>query len=279
MKRLIALLIVLLLSACGTPQPSEPAAAEPVVAEPVVEAQPVQEEQAPATEDDTAERLAEEQEQKIIEVISQPQNLTARERKTIAGEMFDIFNTLDSYKFKSLKGTFFVRGDKARILLRNPVTMRGVMQGTTRYSEVLIDEVILDRAKKEAVGYCFGETEQTRNECGALEIFDTAFNISYSDFYIKMPDDWLKEYLNVPAVDEEYEKYFVNSVETVRVKFKDGVEMFFFPRAGLPIKVVKSKLDSYEYDNLVPNQARPEDVIHRSRESIPATESFYKQIY
>ncbi|MEM4247278.1 MAG: hypothetical protein QXR48_01785 [Candidatus Woesearchaeota archaeon] len=283
MKKFLALFTLLMLAACTAETPIEPALPQPAVqpeaVEPVAETQEPEEHQAPVLEDDTAKRLAQEQAEKIAESLEHIQTFPTRERKTIVGEMADVYNTLDSYKFKTSKGTFYVRGNKVRVLLRTPIIKRGIMQGTTRYSEIVVDEVILDRFRKEATGYCFGITEETRNECGTLKIFDTAFNLSYDEVAEKMPDDWLKEYLNVPPVEEEHEKYFLNGIETIRVRFKDGVEMYFSPRAGLPIKVVKGPLDRYEYDNLVPNQVRPEDVIHRSREEIPATELFYKQIY
>ncbi|MEM4240103.1 MAG: hypothetical protein QXM31_03550 [Candidatus Woesearchaeota archaeon] len=284
MRKFIALLVLLMLAACASEKPIEPAApaepaAQPAQAEAVAPEPAAEEEARPAPADGLAERLAREQAEKIAESIEHVQKLPLRERKTIVSEMMDVYSTLDSYKFKSSVGTFFVRGNKVRIILRTPINKRIFTQGSTRYPEIFVDEVILDRVRKEATGYCFGFTEKVTNECANLKLFDTPFNLSYDEIAVKMPDEWLAEYLHAEAVEEEHEKYFINSIETIRVRFKDGTEMYFFPRAGLPVKVVKGPLELFEYENIVPNQARPEDVIHRSRESIPATELFYKQIY
>lgn len=297
MKKLIALFILLMLIGCSAPKSTEQLN-ETVVAEPseqVAVAEPSEqvaepdsgaseqaekEERKQVLDDSLKEKVIQEQEQKIIETLENPPALPQRNRTTIAGEMWQVFSGIASYKFKTTTGTYYSRGDKVRAILRNPATKRGIIQNGRLYDEIIIDEVILDRAGKTAMGYCFGYTELTRSNCASLKIDDkTGFNVSYDEFAIKMPDEWTRDYMTEKVSEEEHEKYFLESIETIRAKFSDGVEIYFNPLAGLPIKIIKGPLETIKFDGLTINQARPEDVIHRSRSEIPQTEAFYKQIY
>ncbi len=287
MKRLFALLVLLVLASCAAPTeptvPSEPVAvpisepAEPAIA-PVPE--PVQEPAVqPKPADDTAKRLAEEQEQKIIEAISQPPHLPLRNRTTIVGDMWTVFQGLESYHYKSPRGLFLARGDKLRYLPLKQIHLVEVVYDGKKYNDVFIDEIIFDRAKKTATGYCAGYVSDTAKQCITLGLADIPFTLLYDQYYQKTPEDWSQEYMNKPAVDEEYGKYFIKGVETVRVKFEDGTEMYFLPAVGLPLKIVQGPLEVTEFDNMLANRVRPEDVIHRSKSAIPAEDAFYRQIY
>ena len=290
MKRIIALFVLLLLIGCSAPKPVEQLNETPIVApsETVVVAEPdsgaderaEKQERKQVLDDSLKEKVIQEQEKRIVEAVQNPPPLPQRNRTTVAGEMWKTFSGIDSYKFKTFTGAYYVRGDKVRIVLRSPITKRGVTQNGKNYPEIIVDEVILDRTARSAIGYCFGITEQTRNNCANLELSDsTGFSLPYEEFAIKMPEDWVKEYMTEKVTEEESQKYFLGTIETTKVKFNDGVEMYFYPKAGLPIKIIKGPQEMIVFDSLIPNQARPEDVIHRARNSIPPTELFYAQIY
>lgn len=288
MRKLLALFVLLMLVACGAPKEQAPAVpnetvTEPVVAAPseqvVVDRGQVQVERQQAFDDGVKEKVIKAEEERIVEAITHPEPLPQRNKTTVVGDMMNTYKTIDSYQFKTSKGTFYVRGDKIRYLPRTAINKRNIVLSEVKYSEIFVDELIFDRTDKTATGYCFGFSDEVRRECDSLKLMDKAFNLSYDEFVIKMPDDWLTEYLRLSVGDEEHGKYFLNSVETTRVVFKDGIEMFFFPDAGLPIRVVKGPLEMYAFDNLVINRVRPEDVIHRSRDQISPNEAFYKPIY
>jgi hypothetical protein len=284
MKKLLALLMLLILAACSAPTPSEPAAApEPVAAAPseptAEERQDVIIERQQALNDETKEAVIEAEEQRIAEAVAKPQALPPRPRTTIMDNLLATYNSIDSYQFKTEKGTYYVRGDKARFLPRNVINKRNFVQNDVKYPEVFIDEIVFDRADKNAIGYCFGFEDNVRRDCQNLELVDKGFFLPYNETMPMLPDDWLKNYAKIAVGDEQEEKYFLNSIETTRIAFKDGVVMFFFPAAGVPIKVVKGPLESFTFENLVINRVRPEDVIHRTRDQISPNEVFYKPIY
>ncbi len=298
MKRIFALIMLLVLASCAAPTeptapsepvavpPSEPTAPSEPVAVPPSEpaAVPVVE---PAEEpviaakpaDDLAERLAEEQEQKIIEALSQPQHLPLRNRTTIVADMWAVYKKLDSYHYKSPKGLVLIRGDKLRYLPVKQIHLVNVVYDGKTYNDVFIDEIIFDRAKKTATGYCSGYVSDIAKQCITLGLSEVPFTLLYDQYRPKTPDDWSQEYMSQTVIDEEHGKYFIKGVETVRVKFGDGTEMYFNPSVGLPVKIVKGPLEITEYDGLIPNRVRPEDVVHRLRSSIPPMDAFYRQIY
>ncbi|MEM2916087.1 MAG: hypothetical protein QXT19_01900 [Candidatus Woesearchaeota archaeon] len=284
MKRIFMLLVLLVLASCV---PAEPTAPSEPVAVPVSE--PAEPAVAPAEEpvpepaakpaDDLAERLAKEQEQKIIEALSQPQHLPLRNRTTIVGDMWAVYQTLDSYHYKSPRGLVLIRGDKLRYLPVRQIHLVDVVYDGKKYNDVFIDEIIFDRAKRTATGYCSGYISDIAKQCITLGLSEVPFALPYDQHRPKTPDDWAQEYMNKPVVNEEYGKYFINGVETVRVKFEDGTEMYFQPSVGLPVKIVKGPLEVTEFDGIIPNRVRPEDVVHRLRSSIPPMDAFYRQIY
>jgi len=287
MKRLLALLLLIFLAACaaqpgtlderGQAPPAEPA----VIVEPAAEPEPaVTVEPGPAMpEDDLAERLAKEQEEKILESLETVPKVETRERTTIAEQMYQTYLNLDSHKFNTPEGLWMVRGDKAKLVPRTAIRLINVKAGEKTYRDVYIDEIIFDRDDKTAVGYCAGFDEDVNMQCAHFELYDIQFQLTYSTYMRKLSDDWLKEYLTKTPSNEEYEKYYIDNVETVRVHYPDNVEMYFNPRAGLPTLVVFGQLDRTKYDDLVINQVRPEDVIHRSKKDIPPEEQFKSTIY
>jgi hypothetical protein len=261
---------------------SETASAEPVAAEPVVltAAEELEEETTlPVLEDDTAERLAREQAAKIAEELNTVTKAEPGDRVTFVEQMLEHYNNLDSYQFKTERGTFYARGDKVRVLLNDPVIKYNVVRGNTTYRQVYMDELIFDRDDKTATGYCAGITEAVNRYCAQLSLHDLDFPLAFSEHWTKMPDEWVREYSSQMSADEEYEKYYIDNRETARITFKDGTEMYFLEKGGVPMKIVKVPLTRVTYDSLVINSVRPEDVLHRSKLDIPAMESFYKPIY
>lgn len=279
MKKLLALLLLFVLVACTAKQ------AMPEQKTP--EATPVAPEAAPAAPeavpdqmpDDTAARLAREQEERIIEAVSHPPKVPQREKSSIVKQMLAAFSIIESYQFKTPQGVYYVRGDNVRFLPFNAIRKSGVWQGTVRYPEIYIDEVIVDRETKTATGYCTGVASDAEHHCVGLKLYEIPFSLNYTEVAPKLPQDWAEEYLTAEVIDEEYQKYYIKSIETVRVRFKDGTEMYFLQKAGLPIRIVKGPLELYAFDDLVINQARPEDVMHRSRSEIPQEELFYRPRY
>jgi hypothetical protein len=281
MKHILALIVLMIIAAgCVAEQQAVPAEIPP--AEPVPAAVPVPEpaaeERPPAADDGTAERLAREQEERILETLEQPPKLAPRDRTTIVEQMWETYSALDSYQFRSAKGMWYVRGEKVRFLPVDAVMKSDVMLNNKMYRQVLLDELVFDTEERTLTGYCFGFEESVNNQCANLELHDIAFPLTYGEFMIKLPHEWAREYLTKTPIAEEHEKYYVKNIETIRVRFEDGTEMYFFARAGLPVKIVRGT-EITSYDGLVVNQVRPEDVIHRSKKDIPASEAFSRTPY
>jgi len=289
MKKLLAMLVLLtVLAACNQQQqldkradvPAAEPAAEPavVVQEPepavIVETPEEDAEEPPVLDDGTAERLAQEQADKIAESLETVPKATPSDRTTVVEQMYETYQGLKSYQFRTFEGTYFVRGEKVRMIPRNAIRMLKVTFNGKEYRDVYIDEITFDREEKIATGYCFGFEEDVNRQCAHFELHDIPFPLVYTAHMRKLPDEWVKEYLNKVPVNEEYEKYYVNDMETTRVYFPDGIQMFFNPRAGLPVWVLFPNDEKTVYEDIVINRARPEDVIHRSRKDIPQTELF-----
>jgi hypothetical protein len=296
MKQLIAAVVLaLFLISCTAPQASLPEQREdkkamaPAEGElPAEEPEPAVDEQAeseeerrPSLKDDTADRLAAEQAAKIEESLGTVQKVEPRDRVTGIERMQETFKGIASYQFKTAKGKYFVRGEKVKFLPSDPVMKTNVKKGETLYRQVYLDEIILDVQEKIATGYCIGAEDDTSSQCAQLKLHDIAFPLPFDEYIIKLPQDWLLEYVDDVPVVEDHEKYYVKGLQTTLLKFKDGTELYFFPKAGLPVQVVPlgDALKKRSYEDLVVNQVNPEDVIHRSRADIPAYEAFYKPAY
>jgi hypothetical protein len=294
MKKALALIVLLtILAACNQQQLLEKRADEPA-AEPtpepaviaqtpepavIVETPEEEAEELPVLDDGTAERLAQEQAEKVSQSLETVPKATPTDRTTIVEQMYETYKGLESYQVKTFEGAYFVRGEKVRFLPRNAIRMLKVTFNGKDYRDVYIDEIIFDREEKMATGYCFGYEEDTNQQCAHFELYDLPFPLVYTEHMRKLPDEWVREYLNKVPTNEEYEKYYVNDMETTRVHFPDGVQMFFNPRAGLPVWVLFPNDEKTVYDDMVINRVRPEDVIHRSRKDIPPAELFHRTNY
>jgi hypothetical protein len=284
MKRFLAFLVLLAMVSCAVPQAPPKAAPEPT-AQPVQEVPPAEEaiadepEPSSPPEDDLAERLAQEQAEKIAEQLETPPKLEPRQRTTIGQQMWDIYSGIDSYQFKALTGAWFVRGEKVKYIPYKAIRLRDITIQGKLYRDAYADEIIFDRNDMTATAYCTGHDENIRQPCANLDITDKPFLLPYEPNMIKLPDNWLKEYKDKQPTLEEYEKYYVKNVLTTKAVYSDGVELYFFPKAGIPLQVVEGPLRKTVYDDIVVNQVRPEDVIHRSRSEIPEGELYFRQKY
>lgn len=296
MKQLIiAIVLALFLMSCTAPQtglPEQredgkvmaPAEGELPAEEPeqaIDEQVESEEERRPSLQDDTAERLAAEQAAKIEESLGTVQKVEPRDRVTGIERMYETFKGISSYQFKTAKGKYFVRGEKVKFLPSDPFMRTNVQKGDKLYRQIYIDEIIMDVPEKLATGYCIGVEDDTSSQCSQLELDDIAFSLPFDDHIIKLPQDWLKEYLNQVPTVEDAEKYYIKGLQTTLLSFNDKTELYFFPKAGLPVQVIPKgdALKKQVYDDIVVNQVNPEDVIHRSRADIPAYEAFYKPKY
>jgi hypothetical protein len=284
MRKFLAFLVLLAMISCTVPQAPPEAAPEPI-AQPIEEAQEAPEElvaeeppRAPPA-DGLAERLAQEQAEKIAKQLETVTKVEPRQRTTIGQQMWDVYSGIDSYQFKALTGAWFVRGEKVKFIPYNAIRLRDITIHGKLYRDAYADEIIFDREEKIATGYCTGNDENIRQPCANLDITDKPFPLPYEPNMIKLPDDWLKEYRERQPTLEEYEKYYVKNVLTTKAVYSDGVELYFFPKAGIPLQVVEGPLKKTVYDDIVINQVRPEDVIHRSRSEIPEGEIYYRPKY
>ena len=230
-------------------------------------------------EDDTAERLAQEQAEIIEEAIATPLKLQPGDRTSIVEQMYETYQQLESYQFKTFRGSWYIRGDKARLLPFDPIRFNRVQEGKNFFREIFIDEILFDLRGRTATGYCAGIDGTANRQCAALELYEVPFTLNYGEHMITLPHVWVEERLGEVPDREEHNKYTVQGIQTIRVTFQDGTEYYFYPRAGLPLRVVKGIHDKVIFDRLVINQVRPEDVIHRAKEQIPPEEAFFRATY
>ncbi len=296
MKQLIAAIVLaLFLISCTAPQSALDERAEEKVMAPAEGETPAEEPEAPVADeqveseeerrpslnDDLAERLAAEQAAKIEESLGTVQKVEPRDRVTGIERMYETFKGIASYQFKTAKGKYFVRGEKVKFLPSDPFMKTNVQKGDKLYRQIYIDEIIMDVPERLATGYCIGVEDDTSSQCAQLGLDDIAFSLPFDEYKTKLPQDWVVEYLNQVPTVEDAEKYYVKGLLTTLLRFTDNTEMYFFPKAGLPVQVVPKgdPLKKQVYDDIVVNQVNPEDVIHRSRADIPAYEAFYKPNY
>jgi hypothetical protein len=286
MKKIIALIFLLILASCTAQAPKlDERAVQPEQTTEATQTEEITEtsvEEPPEpvpVDDGTAERLAQEQAERIIESIETVQKLPPRDRTTIVEQMWQAFSGIDSYQYRSPKGVYYVRGTKIKLWPYEPIIKRNVQAEDKIIKEAYIDEIFIDRQTQKATGYCTGRLVDAKAHCADNQLFDVPFSIPYSEVNTKLPEDWLKEYVNQMPVDEEPDKYTIKNILTTRVVFSDEVEMYFFTKAGLPIQIIKSRLERINYDDLVINRVRPEDIIHRTKAEIPPEEPFYRPQY
>ena len=288
MKKYLLFVVLLLMISCtarqlALDQRSPEDAAEVLSAENAtpavtVESPPEARETMPAPSDeDLRQKVIAQQEQRIEESLAHPEKFAPRNHTNEVGELIEAAEpSLQSYQFRTSKGTFYVRGGVVRYLLLSPILKHNVARDSVNYTELYLDEIIVDRNAKTAKAYCFGFTDTTRKQCARLQLADIDFDMQYDVANPKLPEDWAREFASKEVTASDEQKYYLNSIETTRLQFPNGGELYMLPKAGLPIKVVVSPLEGYTFDNFVINQVRPEDITHRSKTDIPPQEAFYK---
>lgn len=280
-KFLVMLIFLVFLAACQQKAmigERAPGATPEEKIESVAPTTPAEEEKIVMPQDDLAERLAQEQAERIADALENPPKLEPRDRETFVEQMWKAYSLLESYKFRNAQGSWYIRGEKVKFLPVSPLILYDVKRGEKTYRQVYLDELFFDVQEKTLTAYCFGFSESVNRQCAGLELYDLPFSLPYEQHMIKLPHDWVKEFMNKIPVNEEHEKYYVKNIETTRLKFEDGTEIYFFARAGLPLRIAKG-YDITNYEDVVNDQVRPEDVIHRSKKDIPAQETFYQTPY
>lgn len=230
-------------------------------------------------EDDTADRLAQQQVAIIEEIIESPPKLQPGDKTSIVEQMYENYQQLESYQFKTPLAAWFIHGDKARMLPFDPIRYTNFQEGNNFFREVFIDEVLFDLRGRTATGYCAGVDEGVNRQCAALELYEVPLTLRFGEHIIKLPHQYVEERLGEVPDREEHDKYTVQGLLTTKVTFQDGVEYFFYAKAGLPVRIASAPLKRVIFDSLVINQVRPEDVTHRSKDEIPSEEAFYQPTY
>jgi len=211
------------------------------------------------------------------------ETLSPSEKRTKMYRFLDTFaEKVKGYEFIYKKDKYFVRGKKYKIILENPVTVKHVTFGDLEKNLFYYDTIYLDRSSKKAVAYCEGHDSRMNYQCSDLEIRDLGLPVEYTDFNITLPEDWLFAYLDYEPDVLEENKYYIEGRASVYVRFEGAtdLELNFDRGSGLVMRVDRKKsgqlLERIDYENLVSNDVREVDVIHRSKDEIPSEEVFYR---
>lgn len=189
--------------------------------------------------------------------------------------------TVTGYSFKYGLNTYFSRGTKYKVILGNAVSVKDVMFGEQKKSLFYYDTIYIDRGAKTAAAYCEGHKSTINQQCDSLELYDLALILPYDSYTIKLPEDWLFEYLDTEPTLVDRNKNYIKSRITTLVKLVNGdtIDLNIDEMIGLPVRVDVKKgnvlVKRYEYEDLVSNKVRDVDVIHRSKSEIPTEEAFY----
>lgn len=290
MKLLYALLIMLVaLTACQTaqtavtPDVSEPADMPETPAAPQEIAEPAQPAQEPAEptmsepESEPMESTMESEPAQVQETITKP-----AQSRTKLYQFLDTFRErVNGYFFDYNQNRYLVRGTTYKIQLTRPVMVQNVKFGNVSKSSFTYDTVYVDRATKTAVAYCEGHDSEVNRQCERDELLDLAYPVSYSDYDITLPEDWLMTYLDSTPRHIETKKYYIKdrSATTVIIPGIPEVELNFDPSTGLVIRADLKEgnrlSQRYDYERLSTG-VREVDVIHRSKSEIPSEEVFTK---
>ncbi len=263
----------------------------------------------PAEKEDLQKQIVQDIVEVTEEPVSQPQisepeevtvseeNVTTKVKETIPTEtheeeitapaqprtrLYDYLDkfaqTVTGYSFKYGVNSYFSRGTKYKVILNNAVSAKDVMFGEEKKSLFYYDTVYIDRGSKTAIAYCEGHKSAVNSQCDSLELYDLALPVPYESYMIKLPEDWLFEYLDTePILVDKNKNYIKNRVATL-IRFSNGeiIDLNVDELIGLPLRVDIKKGDAlikrYEYEDLVSNKV---SVIHRSKSEIPTEEAFY----
>ncbi|RMD57680.1 hypothetical protein D6825_03285 [Candidatus Woesearchaeota archaeon] len=229
---------------------------------------------------DTGER---DNQSQTVQTIIEEENQQDNGEKTIPAsamnELLTVFERkVSSYSFTHNSNKYSVKGERYRIILEAPNQKHRITINGTEYDTFIYDTIYVDRTAKTALAYCEGWSSEVNTQCAKYEIYDLPFRLNFEDNDIKLPEDWLFDYLDLPPRSVSKDKYYVNGRQTWKIDF-EGAVIFFDPKTGLAIKseqIKNSKLETNTYDKLSSNTVRDIDVIHRSKSEILSQETFYK---
>ena len=294
MKWALVIIALLILAGCAAPEESEAKKlAEKLKEEAEQPAAPVQtpETQAQPTPEPTAVAIPTEipEPTAVAIPIEIPKPITQDVEETVAQpqERTEIYAFLDKfvqkvtgYQFSYKQDKYYVRGTKYKVELFRPVTQKSVTFGELKKTLFYYDTVYVDRATKKAVAYCEGHQSYLNTQCAQLEIYDLAYPVPFADYNMTLPEDWLLAYVNQEPTVLEEDKYYVNQKSVTRATFEGEnttAELNFDPVTGLVIRAdLKSggQFGRYDYEDLAANLVRDIDVMHRSKNEIPSSETF-----
>ncbi len=288
MKYLPFIFALLLLVACAEKENTAKELAEQLIQEPK-EVQPTLEPTAttvptaipaeqPAETVETPVNLPPVISKEDIEEVTEP----AQDRTKMYRFLDTFAQKVKSYEFGYKTDKYFVKGMRYKIILFKPVIVKDVTFGNLHKSFFYYDTVYVDRAMKNAFGYCEGHQSHVNTQCSQLELYDLAYPVSFKEYNITLPEDWLFAYLDKEPNQMEENKYYINGRASVLAKFTEipDVEINFDPGTGLVLRVDKKSgsqlLERHDYGDLVANKVRDVDVVHRSKDEIPPYEAFYR---
>jgi len=201
-------------------------------------------------------------------------------------KLYDFLDTfrerVNSYQFVYGSDEYFVRGDRYKIILDQPVTVSRVSFDDVDKNLFYYDTVYVDRSTKRAIAYCEGHDDQTNHQCASLELYDLTYPVAFSEYDLVLPEDWLFTYLNHEPSTVEIGKYYVKGRATTTMVFdlNPTLHLHFDRSTGLPVRADKLNgkqlLERYDYERLASNKVSDADVRHRSRDEIPSEETFFK---
>lgn len=198
--------------------------------------------------------------------------------RTIVAELFQTFTTnVSGYTFIYEKDKYVVKGNKYKIVLDEPVRIRGLSLYGERYNLFYYDTIYVNRENETAIAYCEGVNIETSTQCEQLNLYDIPYEVPFKDYTLVLPEDWLHIYMTEWPRNLARNKYYVEGREVLRFDV-NGTELYVDEKLGLPMRVDQRDtgvLHRHEYRKLSANTVRDVDVIHRNRDEIPTDEPFY----
>ncbi len=159
-----------------------------------------------------------------------------------------------SENWNVIRDQFFIKGDKIKIGLYE----------INRWNNDYFDTVYLDPATKTAEAFCENNNKERCRDN------DRKFDVSYEDFIIKTPLEWLTSIPRDAKVtgSENFDERMSVVVEYTR---DDGatVRIWIDRFSGVPVRVlifmdeVENILEQYNFKNLVINTLTSQDVVHQ----------------
>ena len=207
------------------------------------------------------------------------ETISETEYSSKLGKLMSAFaQNVTSYQFRVNKDKYFVRGDRVKIIFDDVQSKYRITINGKNFPQFYYDTVYLNLDKREAVGFCEGFDENTNKRCEGLNIKDIPLDLDYNSYNIKLPEDWLMEFLDRTYDKVEENKYYIAGHQATLVAFRGTppIDMYFAERSGLPIRIIQrySPAKVTDFLDLATNIVRDEDVRHLSKNEISQYEQF-----